>query len=99
MILKCPVCKICPIINSRTFESKYERRKHTAVEFYKTYWGEDFEKEYGAAFERLVLSDFHDGRFADEMIEVKKSFWEKVKTVFIRPANIADDAIVSLTQI
>ena len=46
-------------------------KKHTAVEFYKTYWGEDYEKEYWATFERLVLSDFRDERFLSEMSEIK----------------------------
>ena len=73
---------ICPKINSRIFKSKNERRKHTAAEFYNTYMGEDYEKEMGAAFERLVLSNFHNERFADEMGEVKKSFWDEVNRLY-----------------
>ena len=76
-----PVCKICPKINSRTFESEDERRKHTAVEFYKTYLGEDYEKEMAAVAEVAVSSNYRSD-YISAMSKIKDSFWDKVDRLY-----------------
>ena len=76
-----PVCKICPKINSRTFESEDERRKHTAVEFYKTYLGEDYEKEMAAVAEVAVSSNYRSD-YLSAMPKIKNSFWDKVDRLY-----------------
>ena len=76
-----PVCEICPKINSRTFESEDERRKHTAVEFYKTYLGEDYEKEMAAVAEVAVSSNYRSD-YISAMSKIKDSFWDKVDRLY-----------------
>ena len=76
-----PVCKICPKINSRTFESEDERQKHTAVEFYKTYLGEDYEKEMAAVAEVHFSSNYSASYRSDclsEIPKIRSSYWDKV---------------------
>ena len=76
-----PVCVIFPIINSRTFESEDERRKHTGAEFYNTYMGEDYEKEMMAAVERVISSKY-DPRHFEEMKDIKRSYKDKVNRLY-----------------
>ena len=80
-----PVCEICPKINSRTFESKDERRKHTAVEFYETYLGEDYEKEMAAVAEVALSSNYsanYRSDYLSEMPKIRSSFWDKVDRLY-----------------
>ena len=76
-----PVCEICPKINSRTFESEDERRKHTAVEFYETYLGEDYEKQKAAVAEVAVSSNYRSD-YLSAMQKITNSFWDKVDRLY-----------------
>ena len=83
-----------PKINSRIFESEDEQRKHTGAEFYNTYMGEDYEKEMMAAVERVISSKYDPRHF-----EASKGPIRTKWTVFIQPADIAEDAIMSVLKI
>ena len=72
-----PVCIICPKINSRTFESKDERKLHRATEVYEKFFGKDYEKGMRAAVDRIVLNKYDPKAFA-EMKEMQMSFDDKV---------------------
>ena len=47
-----PKCVVCPKINSRNFENEDERRLHTAVEFYETFYGVKYERMLRDSFDR-----------------------------------------------
>ena len=76
-----PVCEICPKINSRTFESEDERRKHTAVEFYETYLGEDYEKQRAAVAEVAVSSKYRSD-YLSAMQNITNSFWDEINRLY-----------------
>ena len=76
-----PVCEICPKINSRTFESEDERRKHTAVEFYETYLGEDYEKQRAAVAEVAVSSKYRSD-YLSAMKKITNSFWDEINRLY-----------------
>ena len=68
-------------INSRTFESEDERRKHTAVEFYKTYLGEDYEKQRAAVAEVAVSSKYRSD-YLSAMKKITSSFWDEINRLY-----------------
>ena len=67
---------MCSKINNQTFDSKKERKAYTSAEYYEFFFGEDYEKEIRAVFDRGLLNNF-DGTLG-ELEKVKRYFFDKL---------------------
>ena len=67
---------MCSKINNQTFDSEKERKAYTSAEYYEFSFGEDYEKEIRAVFDRGLLNNF-DGTLG-ELEKVKRYFFDKL---------------------
>ena len=76
---------MCSKINNQTFDSEKERKARTSAEYYDFFFGEDYEKEIRAVFDRGLLNNFNGT--VGEIKKVKRYFLDKLDRSPRQPCN------------